>query len=571
MKKNLLIPFIIGNLLLIATLHGFSQTGINTDGTSPDPSAGLDVKFTNRGILPPRMTNAALGAIANPANGLMVYCSDCGPSGTGAMMLYKNGNWVALEANCIPQPVGVSVSASANPVCYGAQVTLTATPVNGGAAPVYQWKVNGINAGTNNAVYTYTPSLLTNDAVTCQVTSSASCVSGNPATSNVVTLVVSLNLNMSFSIWASANPVCASTQVTFNTFTVNAGTNPGYQWKVNGNNAGSGSASFSYTPVNNDVISCVITSNAPCTMGNTATSSITMTVNLPPIAPYPGANAPSANQVVWNWNASWGATGYKWNTTNNYASALDLGATTSQTQTGLTCNTAYTGYAWAYNDCGNSTALTMYQTTSACPVFTCGSSVTINHVAGSVAPVSKTVTYGTVTGIPGEPVKCWITSNLGADHQATSVDDATEASAGWYWQFNRTQGFKHDGMTRTPNTTWIYPISENSDWITTNDPCTIELGTGWRIPTFTEWYNVDDAGGWTNWTGPWNSVLKLHAAGYLGGIDGSLVVRGSGGHYWSSTQNGNSSCWYLDFYSGGANMSNSVKTAGFPSRCVRDF
>ena len=61
-------------------------------------------------------------------------------------------------------------------------------------------------------------------------------------------------------------------------------------------------------------------------------------------------------------------------------------------------------------------------------------------MAGTVAPVDKTVTYGTVTNIPGETSKCWITSNLGADHQATAVNDATEASAGWYWQFNRHTG-----------------------------------------------------------------------------------------------------------------------------------
>ena len=81
----------------------------------------------------------------------------------------------------------------------------------------------------------------------------------------------------------------------------------------------------------------------------------------------------------------------------------------------------------------------------------CGSSLIINHIAlGGVAPVNKTVTYGTTTNIPGEPTKCWITSNLGADHQAASVDDATEASAGWYWQFNREQGYKHVGSTLTP-------------------------------------------------------------------------------------------------------------------------
>ena len=50
---------------------------------------------------------------------------------------------------------------------------------------------------------------------------------------------------------------------------------------------------------------------------------------------------------------------------------------------------------------------------------TCGS-FTINHAAGTVCPVSKTVTYGTVTNIPGAPGKCWITSNLGADHQPTT-------------------------------------------------------------------------------------------------------------------------------------------------------
>jgi len=83
--------------------------------------------------------------------------------------------------------------------------------------------------------------------------------------------------------------------------------------------------------------------------------------------------------------------------------------------------------------------------------FSCGNSITINHlVSGGVAPVDKTVTYGTVTNIPGETSKCWITSNLGADHQATAVDDATEASAGWYWEFNRKQGYKNDGSTVTP-------------------------------------------------------------------------------------------------------------------------
>ncbi|MEI7725510.1 MAG: hypothetical protein WCK09_10430, partial [Bacteroidota bacterium] len=118
----------------------------------------------------------------------------------------------------------------------------------------------------------------------------------------------------------------------------------------------------------------------------------------------------------------------------------------------------------------------------------CGS-FTINHVAGIVAPVDKTVTYGTVTGIAGEPSKCWITRNLGASHQATAIEDTSEASAGWYWQFNRKQGYKSTQTTVTPFWT-ITDINENSDWAVGNDPCNIELGGGWRIPTITEWENV---------------------------------------------------------------------------------
>ena len=202
----------------------------------------------------------------------------------------------------------------------------------------------------------------------------------------------------------------------------------------------------------------------------------------------------------------------------------------------------------------------------------CGISVTINHIAGAVAPVSKSVTYGSTTNIPGEPAKCWITSNLGSDHQATSVDDATEASAGWYWQFNRKQGYKHDGTTRTPNTVWITSISENSEWVSTSDPCTIELGGTWRIPTSTEWTNVNTSGNWTDWNGPWYSGLKLHAAGYLQASSGSLYARGSYGYYWSSMQGAAiDDGLRLVFFSGTSEMGNNAKWMGLNARCVRSL
>jgi len=204
------------------------------------------------------------------------------------------------------------------------------------------------------------------------------------------------------------------------------------------------------------------------------------------------------------------------------------------------------------------------------PLLPCGMEMTVSHVAGNVAPVSKTVSYSTVSDIPGETSKCWITNNLGADHQASEVDDATEASAGWYWQFNRMQGYKHDGSIRTPNTTWITLIDENSDWIAANDPCTLEFGNGWRLPTSTEWINVDASGPWNDWNGPWNSDLKLHAAGYMHQSSGSLVYRGANGLYYSSTQADNSNADYILFHSGGCGMTSYYKAYAFPVRCLRD-
>lgn len=192
----------------------------------------------------------------------------------------------------------------------------------------------------------------------------------------------------------------------------------------------------------------------------------------------------------------------------------------------------------------------------------------ISHNAGSVAPVTKTVTYGTVlSGLSGSQ-KCWITQNLGADHQATSATDISDASAGWYWQFNQKQGFKHDG---TPKTNWNSSINENSDWLSDNDICALLLDNRWRLPTKTEWETADTTGGWDNYNKTFSSVLKLQAAGYLNYSDGSLYRRGSRGYYWSSSSYSSDYGWYLTFNSGNCNMSKFYrKTNGFTVRCLRN-
>jgi hypothetical protein len=77
----------------------------------------------------------------------------------------------------------------------------------------------------------------------------------------------------------------------------------------------------------------------------------------PPIA---AAAIASGSQIKWNWNEVPDASGYKYNTVNNYATATDNQTSTTYTETGLTCtNMAQLLYVWAYNACGNSSPTTL--------------------------------------------------------------------------------------------------------------------------------------------------------------------------------------------------------------------
>jgi hypothetical protein len=234
---------------------------------------------------------------------------------------------------------------------------------------------------------------------------------------------------------------------------------------------------------------------------------------------------------------------------------------------GLMGNTLYYVRAYAMNNAGIAYGNQVSFTT----VWACIDPFTINHlVSGGVAPVNKSSTYHTAKNLPGDPSKCWITNNLGSDGQASEVNDATEASAGWYWQFNRKQGYMHDGVNRIPSLEWITAIEEDFQWAAINDPCTLELGTGWRLPTNAEWTNIDLGGGWGNWYGPWNSPLKMHAAGVISSSSGELLNRGLKGYYWSSMQDDNFYARGLYFGGYDCMVDNYWKANGMSVRCIHE-
>ena len=82
-------------------------------------------------------------------------------------------------------PSMLAIAASANNVCNGTSITFTATPVNSGSSPTYQWKLNGNNIGTNATIFTIS-SLQNNDVISCVMTANNSCQTTATATSNSI-------------------------------------------------------------------------------------------------------------------------------------------------------------------------------------------------------------------------------------------------------------------------------------------------------------------------------------------------------------------------------------------------
>ena len=91
MKKNTLLLLAF---TMIASLTITAQVAINTDGTAPDSSAMLEIKSTNKGLLPPRMDKTQRDAILTPAQGLLIYCTDCGTN--GEPQFYNGYYWANL-------------------------------------------------------------------------------------------------------------------------------------------------------------------------------------------------------------------------------------------------------------------------------------------------------------------------------------------------------------------------------------------------------------------------------------------------------------------------------------------
>jgi uncharacterized protein (TIGR02145 family) len=268
------------------------------------------------------------------------------------------------DSTCNYTNAGISISTPSSIVCSGTSVTFTASPSNGGSSPIYQWTVNGANVGSNSSTYSYLP--VNGDNVICAMTSSLPCVS-SPAISNTITMSV----NSPVATPVSGSHTSTAVQIIWNWNSVP--NSIGYKWNVTNNYATAIDMGTSTSKTENG-LNCNTTYSryvwAYNICGNSSALTLTQaTLSGEPNSPVPGTQIPSTNQVTWNWNSAAGALGYKWNTTNNYATALDIGTGTSKTETGLSCGINYIRFVWSYNNCGHSSAvnfsvLTQTDTTS---------------------------------------------------------------------------------------------------------------------------------------------------------------------------------------------------------------
>ena len=178
----------------------------------------------------------------------------------------------------------INISASTTSICAGTPITFTATLTNEGSTPIYQWKVNNVNVGTNNALFT-SSTLNNNDVVTCVLIANNPCQTANSVTSNSIKLTVANNLLPAISITASANAICSGTTVVFNGIVTNGGTSPILQWTKNGTNVGNNSATYiDASLINGDVITCQLTSNSTCvSQPNAVSNTYTAVVHANPI------------------------------------------------------------------------------------------------------------------------------------------------------------------------------------------------------------------------------------------------------------------------------------------------
>jgi len=202
----------------------------------------------------------------------------------------------------LPVTPSISIGAQYTAPCIDSTVTFTATINNGGTNPFYQWKLNGNDAGANANTFT-SNGFANGDIVTCTCTNTDnSCVGGFPVSSNSVAVSLLQPTTPKVSIVASVNSVYPGVPIMLTASVSNASGTIGYQWQVNGTNAGTGNATFTSTDFSDaDIVTCTITTTAAC---STPATSNTVKINIVTKLNIPNTFTPNGDGINDTWDIS---------------------------------------------------------------------------------------------------------------------------------------------------------------------------------------------------------------------------------------------------------------------------
>jgi gliding motility-associated-like protein len=170
-----------------------------------------------------------------------------------------------VEVSGIPAAPGISsanIIGSQQDVCEGSTVTYSI--VSPGAGSDYTWDLSGggniMPTGSADVIDVQWFATSGSYDLTVSETNVSGCI-GNPAllTVNILPLTPA-----SITIFADNNPACAGSAVQFTTDITGGGTSPAFTWKKNGVTAGSDSVFTLTDPLDNDSITCELSSSSPC-------------------------------------------------------------------------------------------------------------------------------------------------------------------------------------------------------------------------------------------------------------------------------------------------------------------
>ena len=231
----------------------------------------------------------------------------------------------------------ISITASSTTICPGTPVTFHATSTNGGV-PHYAWYVNGSFVNGWYSVDTFqTSTLVPGDKVKCVLTSSLACVTAVSTGSNEITMTAG-TVAPTVSIAASDTTICPGTLVTFTATPTNGGSNPHYEWAVNGAEVGTNSNVYQSSSLSNgDTVKVYMTSSSGCVSPALAISNkITMTVST--VTPSVTINA-TATSICTGQSVTFTATPtnggnnpvYEWTVNNNAVNIVNSNVYQSST------------------------------------------------------------------------------------------------------------------------------------------------------------------------------------------------------------------------------------------------